>query len=286
VVSTRSSPRISKPGPPRRARCARAGAPPECRWSSAAAAARGLNRRTGATGEAAANRPSAVGRRHRVGDGPQGDSRQAHRACSAACRGRLVLSTRCRTEGLAGLAPRRDWFYVGKARAAAHRPDVLKPHMIKHAPLAGGHVWRLKCGDPFVFGRGGRGGARARRGGHRRRGRARVSTAIRRRRRWGIPGHPGPSASPYTRPPPSRYTRAARRGPALRAHAGRLSGVRASARPDSPAAGWSRAAGGRLRRRPRRCEGAATDRAGVDRRAGRSWGAVEIQSGGRRRPPA
>jgi uroporphyrin-III C-methyltransferase/precorrin-2 dehydrogenase/sirohydrochlorin ferrochelatase len=53
------------------------------------------------------------------------------------------------------LAPHARWFYVGK-RACRNSIDqeVLNRLMIKHA-LRGRHVVRLKCGDPFVFGRGG-----------------------------------------------------------------------------------------------------------------------------------
>jgi uroporphyrin-III C-methyltransferase/precorrin-2 dehydrogenase/sirohydrochlorin ferrochelatase len=53
------------------------------------------------------------------------------------------------------LAPHARWFYVGK-RACRNSidQDVLNRLMIKHAQR-GRHVVRLKCGDPFVFGRGG-----------------------------------------------------------------------------------------------------------------------------------
>ena len=67
----------------------------------------------------------------------------------------LVLYDALSSEGMRDLAPHARWFYVGK-RACRNSidQDVLNRLMIKHA-LRGRHVVRLKCGDPFVFGRGG-----------------------------------------------------------------------------------------------------------------------------------
>ena len=98
---------------------------------------------------------SVPGRVTLVGAGP-GDPelltvRGARRLASAD----LVLYDALSSEGMRDLAPHARWFYVGK-RACRNSidQDVLNRLMIKHASR-GRHVVRLKCGDPFVFGRGG-----------------------------------------------------------------------------------------------------------------------------------
>jgi uroporphyrin-III C-methyltransferase len=54
-----------------------------------------------------------------------------------------------------GLAPRARWFYVGKrARRRSIAQESIERLMIR-AALRGERVVRLKCGDPFVLGRGG-----------------------------------------------------------------------------------------------------------------------------------
>ena len=67
----------------------------------------------------------------------------------------LVLYDALSSSAMRSLAPAARWFYVGK-RACRNSidQDVLNRLMIKHA-MRGRHVVRLKCGDPFVFGRGG-----------------------------------------------------------------------------------------------------------------------------------
>ena len=67
----------------------------------------------------------------------------------------LVLYDALSSAAMRALAPGARWFYVGK-RACRNSIDqeVLNRLMIKHA-RRGRHVVRLKCGDPFVFGRGG-----------------------------------------------------------------------------------------------------------------------------------
>src|SRR6267378_334608 len=53
------------------------------------------------------------------------------------------------------LAPRAKWFYVGKrARRRSIAQESIERLMIR-AALRGERVVRLKCGDPFVLGRGG-----------------------------------------------------------------------------------------------------------------------------------
>ena len=67
----------------------------------------------------------------------------------------LVLYDALSSEGMRAYAPRARWFYVGKrACRQSIGQDILNRLMIKEARR--GHVVvRLKCGDPFVFGRGG-----------------------------------------------------------------------------------------------------------------------------------
>ena len=67
----------------------------------------------------------------------------------------LVLYDALASERLRDLAPRARWFYVGKrACRQSIGQDVLNRLLIKNA-RRGLKVVRLKCGDPFVFGRGG-----------------------------------------------------------------------------------------------------------------------------------
>jgi uroporphyrin-III C-methyltransferase/precorrin-2 dehydrogenase/sirohydrochlorin ferrochelatase len=67
----------------------------------------------------------------------------------------LVLYDALASERMRPLAPRARWFYVGKrACRASIDQDVLNRLLIKNA-RRGLRVVRLKCGDPFVFGRGG-----------------------------------------------------------------------------------------------------------------------------------
>jgi uroporphyrin-III C-methyltransferase/precorrin-2 dehydrogenase/sirohydrochlorin ferrochelatase len=67
----------------------------------------------------------------------------------------LVLYDALSSEGLRDLAPRARWFYVGKrACRQSIGQDVLNRLLVRNA-RRGLRVVRLKCGDPFVFGRGG-----------------------------------------------------------------------------------------------------------------------------------
>jgi uroporphyrin-III C-methyltransferase / precorrin-2 dehydrogenase / sirohydrochlorin ferrochelatase len=67
----------------------------------------------------------------------------------------LVLYDALSSEAMRAYAPRARWFFVGKrACRASIGQDVLNRLMVKEA-RRGHHVVRLKCGDPFVFGRGG-----------------------------------------------------------------------------------------------------------------------------------
>src|SRR5947209_15094966 len=98
---------------------------------------------------------TAPGRVTLVGAGPGDPELLTVRGARRLSEADLVLYDALSSEGMRDLAPHARWFYVGK-RACRNSidQDVLNRLMIKHA-LRGRHVVRLKCGDPFVFGRGG-----------------------------------------------------------------------------------------------------------------------------------
>jgi uroporphyrin-III C-methyltransferase/precorrin-2 dehydrogenase/sirohydrochlorin ferrochelatase len=98
---------------------------------------------------------SGAGRVTLVGAGPGDPELLTVRGARRLAEADLVLYDALSSEGMRDLAPHARWFYVGK-RACRNSidQDVLNRLMIKHA-LRGRHVVRLKCGDPFVFGRGG-----------------------------------------------------------------------------------------------------------------------------------
>ena len=98
---------------------------------------------------------SLPGRVTLVGAGPGDPELLTVRGARRLATADLVLYDALSSEGMRDLAPHARWFYVGK-RACRNSidQDVLNRLMIKHASR-GRHVVRLKCGDPFVFGRGG-----------------------------------------------------------------------------------------------------------------------------------
>ncbi|MEO5767786.1 MAG: uroporphyrinogen-III C-methyltransferase [Polyangia bacterium] len=102
--------------------------------------------------------PSAkprAGRVTLVGAGPGEPDLLTIRAARRLAEADLVLYDALSSEGMRAYAPCARWFYVGKrACRQSIGQDILNRLMIKEA-RRGHHVVRLKCGDPFVFGRGG-----------------------------------------------------------------------------------------------------------------------------------
>ncbi len=111
----------------------------------------GLVRRT-RSGQGARVRPSLVSL---VGAGPGDPELLTVRAVDRLRRADLVLYDALTPEQLLDLAPQAKRFYVGK-RAERHSIDQDEIHRLMiRAAQRGERVVRLKCGDPFVLGRGG-----------------------------------------------------------------------------------------------------------------------------------
>ncbi|MES1204682.1 MAG: uroporphyrinogen-III C-methyltransferase [Pseudomonadota bacterium] len=99
--------------------------------------------------------PPPVGRVALVGAGPGDPDLLTVRGARRLAEADLVLYDALSSQGMRAYAPRARWFYVGKrACRESIGQDVLNRIMIKEA-RRGRMVVRLKCGDPFVFGRGG-----------------------------------------------------------------------------------------------------------------------------------
>ena len=90
-----------------------------------------------------------------VGAGPGDPELLTGRALDRLARADLVLNDALVPDALVALAPRARRFYVGK-RAGRHSIDQDGIHRLMiRAARRGDRVVRLKCGDPFVLGRGG-----------------------------------------------------------------------------------------------------------------------------------
>jgi uroporphyrin-III C-methyltransferase/precorrin-2 dehydrogenase/sirohydrochlorin ferrochelatase len=98
---------------------------------------------------------AGAGRVSLVGAGPGAPDLLTARGARRLAEADLVLYDALASEQMRPLAPRARWFYVGK-RACRESIDqeTLNRLLIKYA-RRGLRVVRLKCGDPFVFGRGG-----------------------------------------------------------------------------------------------------------------------------------
>jgi len=90
-----------------------------------------------------------------VGAGPGDPELLTLRAVARLRDADLVLYDALAGREALNLAPRARWFYVGKrARRRSIAQESIERLMIK-AARRGERVVRLKCGDPFVLGRGG-----------------------------------------------------------------------------------------------------------------------------------
>jgi len=90
-----------------------------------------------------------------VGAGPGSADLITMRGARRLAEADLVLYDALASEEMRVYAPAARWFFVGKrACRQSIAQDVLNRLLIKHA-RRGLKVVRLKCGDPFVFGRGG-----------------------------------------------------------------------------------------------------------------------------------
>jgi uroporphyrin-III C-methyltransferase/precorrin-2 dehydrogenase/sirohydrochlorin ferrochelatase len=110
-----------------------------------------------AAAEAAAAPANDAGGAHvsLVGAGPGDPELITVRGARRLAEAELVLYDALASEGMRDLAPNARWFYVGKrACRQSIGQDVLNRLLVKNA-RRGLRVVRLKCGDPFVFGRGG-----------------------------------------------------------------------------------------------------------------------------------
>jgi len=90
-----------------------------------------------------------------VGAGPGDPDLLTIRGARRLGEAELVLYDALSSDAMRAHAPGARWFYVGKrACRQSIGQDILNRLMIREA-RRGHHVVRLKCGDPFVFGRGG-----------------------------------------------------------------------------------------------------------------------------------
>ena len=97
----------------------------------------------------------SVGQVCLVGAGPGSADLITVRGARRLAEADLVLYDALASEEMRVYAPAARWFFVGKrACRQSIEQDVLNRLLIKYA-RRGLKVVRLKCGDPFVFGRGG-----------------------------------------------------------------------------------------------------------------------------------
>lgn len=90
-----------------------------------------------------------------IGAGPGEPDLLTIRAARRLAAADLVLYDALSSDAMRVYAPRARWFYVGKrACRQSIGQDAINGILIREA-LRGRQVVRLKCGDPFVLGRGG-----------------------------------------------------------------------------------------------------------------------------------
>jgi uroporphyrin-III C-methyltransferase/precorrin-2 dehydrogenase/sirohydrochlorin ferrochelatase len=109
-----------------------------------------------ASGDSSTPTPSQrTGRVCLIGAGPGSADLITVRGARRLAEADLVLYDALASEEMRVYAPNARWFFVGKrACRQSIAQDVLNRLLIKYA-RRGLYVVRLKCGDPFVFGRGG-----------------------------------------------------------------------------------------------------------------------------------
>jgi uroporphyrin-III C-methyltransferase / precorrin-2 dehydrogenase / sirohydrochlorin ferrochelatase len=110
----------------------------------------------GAAGEGGSD-GSRLGRVSLVGAGPGSADLITVRGARRLAEAELILYDALASEEMRVYAPGARWFFVGKracTRSMQIDQDVLNRLLVKYA-RQGLRVVRLKCGDPFVFGRGG-----------------------------------------------------------------------------------------------------------------------------------
>jgi uroporphyrin-III C-methyltransferase/precorrin-2 dehydrogenase/sirohydrochlorin ferrochelatase len=103
----------------------------------------------------AAKSPAPRGRVTLVGAGPGSADLVTVRGRERLAEADLVLYDALASEEMKRYAPSARWFFVGRrACRQSIKQEILNRLLVKYA-RRGLHVVRLKCGDPFVFGRGG-----------------------------------------------------------------------------------------------------------------------------------
>lgn len=90
-----------------------------------------------------------------VGAGPGDPGLLTRRAADRLAQADLVLYDALTDAEMLKLAPRAHCFYVGKRAGAPSVSQRAIERLLVKAARRGQRVVRLKCGDPFVFGRGG-----------------------------------------------------------------------------------------------------------------------------------
>jgi len=90
-----------------------------------------------------------------IGAGPGDPELLTVRAAARLREADLVLYDALAGREALGLAPRARWFYVGKRAGRRSIAQESIERLMIRAAQRGERVVRLKCGDPFVLGRGG-----------------------------------------------------------------------------------------------------------------------------------
>jgi uroporphyrin-III C-methyltransferase/precorrin-2 dehydrogenase/sirohydrochlorin ferrochelatase len=90
-----------------------------------------------------------------VGAGPGDPELLTLKAVSRLRAANLVLYDALVDPEVLRLAPQARWFYVGKRAGRKSMAQETIERLLVRAARRGERVVRLKCGDPFVFGRGG-----------------------------------------------------------------------------------------------------------------------------------